>query len=365
MGQRAESFDVVVVGAGPAGAVTAKRCAEAGLKTVILERKPLPREKVCSGLLFGREARELVRQEFGALPTEAILAHLAGAVLVVPGVGRETILSETPITWRRDLDSWMVGSARERGAEVRASARVVDVVIDGDRCRTVLAEGRARRELVSRFVVGADGPASIVRRRLFPELRVTYTTSTRECFEGWLHLDKEYSYVVFPRERYRPNFWINPKGPLFTVEGALRELKAEVGSFLAEAGFDGRRRLWSDGCVSRPVPLFEHLRTGRAAAAKGNAVLVGDAAALKIPLSGEGIGAALRSGILAARSIVESIRTGRRLEPVYTEKLTPMLKALGSSYELVERLEREKGLGFLKAVTRAFEASMRFSESSY
>jgi len=50
MGNR--MYHVVVVGAGPAGSVAAKRCAERGFKTLLLEKKKLPRDKICSGMLF-------------------------------------------------------------------------------------------------------------------------------------------------------------------------------------------------------------------------------------------------------------------------------------------------------------------------
>jgi hypothetical protein len=171
-------------------------------------------------------------------------------------------------------------------------------------------------------------------------------------------LEPDYSYIVFSKEQYRPNFWINPKGNCFTVEGALKELKSTVASFLAEAGLNGRKPLWKDGCVSRPVPFFDHLVTGRVTAAKGNALLVGDAASLKIPLSGEGIGTALKSGILAARSILESIHTGRRAEEIYAGELRPLLGALGSCCAMLEELKQKTGAGLLGALARAFEASV-------
>ena len=67
-------FDVAVIGAGPAGSAAAKRCAEQGLYTVILEKKKLPRDKVCSGLIIGPLARTLIKQEFGEVP-EAVLCR--------------------------------------------------------------------------------------------------------------------------------------------------------------------------------------------------------------------------------------------------------------------------------------------------
>jgi flavin-dependent dehydrogenase len=60
-----KKIDVIVVGAGPGGSAAAKRCAEAGLETVMFEAKKLPRDKVCSGLIVGLAAQRLVREVFG------------------------------------------------------------------------------------------------------------------------------------------------------------------------------------------------------------------------------------------------------------------------------------------------------------
>ena len=53
--------DVIVVGAGPAGSAAAKRCAEYGLDTLILEKRRLPRDKVCSGMIMGPAAHTLIK----------------------------------------------------------------------------------------------------------------------------------------------------------------------------------------------------------------------------------------------------------------------------------------------------------------
>jgi flavin-dependent dehydrogenase len=45
-------WDVIIVGSGPSGAIAAKKCAEQNLKTLILEKKKLPREKVCTGMIM-------------------------------------------------------------------------------------------------------------------------------------------------------------------------------------------------------------------------------------------------------------------------------------------------------------------------
>lgn len=62
-----EIFDAIVVGGGPGGAVAAKRCAEKGLTTLLVEKKKLPRDKVCTGMVMGDWAHEIIRSEFGEI----------------------------------------------------------------------------------------------------------------------------------------------------------------------------------------------------------------------------------------------------------------------------------------------------------
>ena len=60
--------DVVIIGGGPAGSVAAKKCAENGIHTVLLEKKRLPRRKVCSGMLLSKLVHILIDNEFGPIP---------------------------------------------------------------------------------------------------------------------------------------------------------------------------------------------------------------------------------------------------------------------------------------------------------
>src|SRR5665648_80506 len=105
--RRRPMYEVVVVGAGPGGSTAAKRCAEHGLRTLVLEKKRLPRDKVCSGLLLGRLARNLITEEFGPVPEEIVLRRMHGLILWMPGIGQRKIAQDTPIAWRKDLDYWM------------------------------------------------------------------------------------------------------------------------------------------------------------------------------------------------------------------------------------------------------------------
>lgn len=148
-------YDVIVAGAGPAGTVGAKRCAEKGLKTLLIERRRLPRDKVCCGLIMGRLAKTMVEEGFAELPREIVLSTLPGLTLWVPGAGQRTIHSSMAITWRRDLDFWMTREALEKGVEVWDRTVVKGLTGDGKACSILVKKQGITQELRARFVIGA------------------------------------------------------------------------------------------------------------------------------------------------------------------------------------------------------------------
>ena len=116
-------LDVVVVGAGPAGSAAAKRCAEHGLDTVMMERMMLPRDKVCPGMVIGSFAHPLVRQEFGDIPDSVLSRppNLKGYMFHSPDGGsriRNQVDIFIALAWRRNLDFWMSEAARGMGVLV-------------------------------------------------------------------------------------------------------------------------------------------------------------------------------------------------------------------------------------------------------
>ncbi|HAR95856.1 MAG TPA: hypothetical protein DCR97_07840 [Deltaproteobacteria bacterium] len=353
-------YDVIVAGAGPAGCVAAKRCAEKGLRTLLIERRRLPRDKVCSGMIVGRLAKAMVEEGFSELPRDIVLETLPGLTLWVPEAGQSTIRTSVAITWRRDLDFWMAKEALEKGVEVWDRSVVKGLASDGSRCSVVVEKQGATQELAARFVIGADGINSTIREFLFPELPATYTVAYRECYAGSLNLEQKTGHVVFPSGDYRPNFWILPKGDCFTLEGGLRVLRKEIGRILTPCGFQGGRPLWKDGCLSR-VQLAGHPLPDAETSARGNVLFTGDSARLKIPVSGEGIGTALRSGILAADSIVESLASGRQVSDLYSKGLRPLLASLYSfslDLEQIKTGARKGPQSLLDELMVAFEKTI-------
>jgi menaquinone-9 beta-reductase len=323
-------FDVVVAGGGPGGAAASKRCAEYGLKTLLIEKKVLPRDKVCTGMIMGDWSINSIREEFGEIPVSVFVnpPTLSGHQLHVAGADVQTLKWPTWIGWRKDFDFWLVNRARESGVIIEDGARV-DHVVAKEGYYNVITKNKENTEVIrARFVIGADGATSVVRRSIFPDLDVRYSGPVRECYSGALNLDRDFIHWFFPRGLPRPRFNVNQKNDVFLIEGAgIRELGSEINETLLPYGFKPENKpIWNDGCAI--ALLHEPLLSGAFQPAKDNILLVGDAAGLILPLTFEGIGSALRSGILAAEAILKSTEEKIFAAPSYIRSIGGIVEAI-------------------------------------
>ena len=175
----ADAYDVIVVGAGPAGAVSALQLARAGRRVLLLDRHEFPRAKACGDCLSPEVARQL--DALGLLGTIDDIPHarLDGWRVFAPDGARfagtfaraaadDERVRRALAVERRELDALLVRAACDAGAELRAGARVDDVVRVEGRVAGVVARGGdgERVAMRARLVIGADGLRSVVARRI-------------------------------------------------------------------------------------------------------------------------------------------------------------------------------------------------------
>ena len=320
--------DVVVVGAGPAGAATGILLAEHGLDVVVLERATLPRPKICGEYLSPEAVRLLDR--LGVLKTldAAGPAALAGMRITAPDGTTVVARYRALHTWqpyrqyamgvaRETLDGALAERLRGLPLDFREDARVTDVLVDGAQVIGVRGadRGQAPLEIRARVVVGADGRHSVVAQRLgcrepHPLRRlalVTYVRGVPECRElGEIFVDPPDYAILNPLAPERVNLSVVvPLDHATPWSGRLEDfLLARVRQLPHLA-----RRLVGAERVA-PVqalgPLAHRVRPPR----QGGVVLVGDAAGFYDPFSGEGIFSALRGAELAVETIVGALRGG-------------------------------------------------------
>lgn len=289
-------WDVIVVGAGPAGATAARVAAESGCETLLLERAAIPRYKTCGGGLIGASLAALPP----GLPLN--IHDTAGQFTFTLNGRRERTLDSTSPTcamvYRSELDAALTEAASASGAEVRDSTTLTTLEQQG---ATVTVRTNRGDTLHARAVVGADGSASRVSRYvgvqcaqvdLALEVEVPVDDRTADRWRGralmeWGPLPGSFG-------------WVFPKGDVCTAgvvaaRGNPAALRAYKEDFLERQGLLGPRPLHDTGHLTR-------CRRPDSPLARGRVLVAGDAAALLDHWSREGISYALRSGDLAGRA---------------------------------------------------------------
>ncbi|MGX1676212.1 geranylgeranyl reductase family protein [Streptomyces sp. NPDC055400] len=298
-GDGGQVWDVVVVGAGPAGASAAYAAAVAGRSVLLLEKAELPRYKTCGGGIIG-PSRDALPPGF-ELPfrdrIDAVTFSLDGKFSRT----RRSRHMLFGLVNRADFDHQLVEHAEKAGAELRTGTTVSRVEQHGsavpDR-RTVAVILQDGETILARAVVGADGSASRIGAHvgvkldqvdLGLEAEIPVPETVAEDWKGRVLID----WGPMPGSYG----WVFPKGDTLTVgvisargEGAATKRYLE--DFIARLGLAGFEPSVSSGHLTR-------CRADDSPLSRGRVLVCGDAAGLLEPWTREGISFALRSGRLA------------------------------------------------------------------
>jgi geranylgeranyl reductase family protein len=313
-----ERFDAIVVGAGPAGSTTAYRLAAAGARVLLLDKARFPRDKPCGGGLTIRAVRQL------PVSPRPVVEHVVDRLGFRLRYGtRFERRSREPIvlmTQRRRLDHYLVEQAVAAGAEFRDGVKVTDVRAD-EQGASATVDGIP---VVAPVLVGADGVNGTTRKAL--GLGGDYVLGV--AFEG--NVARE---VVGNRFDGLAEFelgtipggyaWIFPKGDHVNVGvgGWEREgptLREHLGVLCRAHGI-------AEESVQELRGHRLPLRRAGSVAARGRALLVGDAAGLVDPLSGDGMYEAFVSSRIAAEAIGDVLAGRAAGLEAYNERLSKAL----------------------------------------
>lgn len=329
-------YDVVVVGAGPAGGVAAYQLATGGCRVLLLEKEKVPRYKACGGAV--------VRRALEALPfpldhNQQVIEQSVSRFRLTNNHRQPLVVERrqpvVAMTMRSALDEFIARKAVEAGAELKDQVTLKAVE---DSPQRVLCETSAGF-FTSDLLIGADGANSLVARSQLEFL----PPHCGVALEGEISLADDRLLAEYSG-RADFDFHVLPHGYGWVFPKADH---LSVGVFTLHAHFPLIKRYYNR--YAEKKELAGHIR---GAQVKGHLIplgpptrllntrrllLVGDAAGLADPLTGEGISYAVRSGQFAAETLLAAHRDHSGSLATYTERVR---KDLWPEIRLARRVAR-------------------------
>jgi len=347
------AYDVVIVGAGPAGAAAAKALSGTGLKTAILEKHSLPRYKMCSGVLFPA-ALQFINDNFGDVPVHARsepqeikglrgLLSLDGPVIDLPFSGISAMMGQPELPdnglniKRPELDLWL---CKQSGASIIDNCMYRDFKQGEKNLILKVKHAGEELELETTYLVGADGPNSRVRKTAFSgfDRHLRLIPNYEEWYRGEIDLEPGWLYLFFDRSLSGFMATVFHKDGIITVvsgapkgESARRRFEDFTAHLKDKHGLKITEVVESHGIVLNDMSAAENYCLG-----EGNILLAGEAAGFM--RSAEGISPALITGKAAGESIVKSEESGRPAMDFYPPATANEKEACRMMHKLNEDL---------------------------
>ncbi len=360
------TFDLIVVGGGPAGAAATLYAARHGLRTLLVDKAIFPRDKICGDALSGKSISVLdelglldeVRQLPGALVEEIVLGSPSQVEVridlrrydhrdpltdrVVPGGG---------FVIRREIfDDFLFNKARQAAAHCIEGYSVRDLVFEDGAVCGIRGEAAGKpTEFRAPVVLGCDGFKSVVARKtgLYEHDGRHLVVALRCYYEGVAGLTDQIE-LHFVDEALPGYFWIFPleNGCANIGIGSLHRhikkhqsnLKEALKAVLSRDPF--RHRFAHASPLEEPVGWNLPMGSKHRRCYGDGFMLLGDAAGLIDPFTGEGIGNALYSGRFAAEVAAQAVAVGDSSAAVMRRYDEQLWGTIGSELATSARLQQ-------------------------
>jgi len=358
---------VIIIGAGPAGAGASFFLSKFGINHIVLEKEQFPRDKICGDACSGKTAlvinranpewlKEIQANENGFLPSWGIkFVAPNGKSLDIPFSPTRTKETKAPgfTVPRLTLDDFLFRKMESPYCTIYQNTKVQSIeTIDG-KVHVKMQHSGQEYEFISPVIIGADGDKSIVRKKFLSDNTApkTYAVGLRAYYEGVTGMHNENFIELHFLPEVLPGYlWVFPlpNGMANVGVGILSETVRKKKINLREQMLNAIKnnpqiapRFANAKLKDKILGWGLPLAMGRQPLSGDNFMLTGDAAALIDPFSGEGIGNALYSGMLAAMAIQQSIEQNNYsaifLKTTYDDVL---YKRLGDELKISAVLQR-------------------------
>lgn len=347
-----KEFDIIVVGGGPSGSTCAALVGMQGKDVLLLEKAAFPRDKTCGDAVSGRSMKALqalgIEDQIQKVQQDKIKGIIfsgpEGKLINIPRPTSDNRDYSGYVCKRELVDNIFFQNAKEY-ATVKEEVTVVDLIIENEKVVGVVAKDKdGVQEFRAKIVVGADGANSIVAKKIgVPAHPGNHTSIAARAYYSGVELFEEKIELHFVDEILPGYFWIFPVGNgeanvgigMLASEIQKRKVNLEKELFdiiennpLFKDRFKNAKRLGPVKAWRLPMGS-KHRKV-----AFDGCILLGDAACLVDPFTGEGIGTGTTSARIAAKVIMEAFKESdfsesflMKYEKQLWEEVGPGLKA--------------------------------------
>ncbi|MAG17898.1 MAG: hypothetical protein CL944_00280 [Candidatus Diapherotrites archaeon] len=290
------AYDVIIVGAGPAGGSAAIHCARNGLKTLVIEDHEIIGEPVHCGECLSKYAVE----NTGITPPESVISeHVKGVRVIFPD-GTNSVFNETGFVLEKEkFEQWLSEEAKKNGAEIKLGTRLQTL----ERKNNLWELQTSKGDFSSKIVIDASGVASVTSRLLKLNKRFESVTGIQYELKD-IPRDGYLDFYIWPELAPEGYLWMIPKsgtranvGLVTTERNKAREYNEK---FVKRMKWDKKVNVKTfGGLIPASGPVKNTYSEGL--------MIIGDAAGFTSPLFEGGSHLGLKSGQMAAKVAKEAV----------------------------------------------------------
>ena len=330
-------YDVVIIGAGPSGVAAAHNFINNGVSCILIDKQKFPRNKLCAGGVTSK-AFELIKglkiDEFD--DKNVIISEGASLYLEYEHIADIKSKGLTYLVDRFEFDNYLVNQYKKKGGSLLEGKKVVS--IDTDNNVIVLDDN----ELIEfKYIIGADGAVGITKGLVKDNVK-----ANGFCLQIEVDRDK-FNYnsnnmSLYYGVIYQGYGWIFPKKETLTVGfgGSYNKdinYHSEFEKFLKKLGIDYDRNDFRGAML----PFGEYVKNP--INKNKNLLLVGDAAGLVDPITGEGIYFSILSGIKSSNIIMKALNENNKNEvDKYVEEISGIMRNIEKGAKLKKLIYKYK-----------------------
>ena len=300
-------YDLLVIGAGPAGGSCAEKAAELGLKVLVLEED----SRVGEPLHCGECISKVAMDKLGDIPEEVIAEYATGVRVIFPGPRSNLCDEPGAVLHKEKFEQWIVEKAKSKGAKVHLEEK-----FESAENRLGIWEVKTNKAIYkAKIIIDGSGVKSVLSQKLGLNERsksVVGIQHLMECneFDGYL------DFYVWPEFAPHGYLWMISKGNglanvgLVTTES--NKAKEYLEKFLAEKGWQNNKIIKTfGGLIPASGPVENTCGDGW--------ILIGDAAGFTSPLFEGGTHLGIQSGLFAAQVAKKAIEQKNTKKEVLSE----------------------------------------------